>query len=108
MQRATAAFFLQPILGVGTYDPGPEDEKLLQDAITTYGSDYLPLVKNFFITAGNVTRQRTFAVDLTDLFGGETGLYRDQRHPNAEGYQRIAQAIRDELSSRGLLPRTRQ
>ena len=36
MQRATAAFFLQPILGVGTYDPGPEDEKLLQDAITTY------------------------------------------------------------------------
>ncbi len=96
--------FLQPILGVGTYNPGPEDEKLLQDAIKTYGPNYLPLAKDFFITAGNVTRQRTYLVDLTDLFGGKTGLYRDQRHPNAEGYRQIAQAIRDELHTRELLP----
>ncbi len=85
-----------------------EAEKLLQDVIKTHGPNYLPLVKDFFITAGNVTRLRTFSVDLTDLFGGETGLYRDQRHPNAEGYRQIAQAIRDELSARGLLPTTRQ
>lgn len=100
--------FLQPILGVGAYDPAPEDEKLLQDAVKTYGPNYLPLAKDFFAGAGREARQMTFVVDLIDVFNGETRLYRDQRHPNAEGYGQIAQTIRDELNARGLLPRTRQ
>ncbi len=100
--------FLQPILGAGAYDPGPKDEKLIQDVIKTYGPNYLPLAKDFFATAGREARQMAFVVDLIDVFSGETGLYRDQRHPNAAGYRQIAQAIRDELKARGLLPTTRQ
>lgn len=100
--------FLQPILSVGAYDPAPKDEKLLRDATKTHGPNYLALVKDFFAGASREAQQMTFVVDLTDVFSGQTGLYRDQRHPNTEGYRQIAQAIIDELNARGLLPRTRQ
>ena len=100
--------FLQPILGVGAYDLGQDDELLIQEAIQKFGPDYLPLAKDFFISAGSEARQTPFLVDLTDLFRGQTGLYRDQRHPNAEGYRQIAQAIIDDLHARGLLAGTRK
>ena len=66
---------------------------------------YLPLAKDFFIRTGNVTRQRTFAVDLTDVFGGETGLYRDQRHPNAEGYRQSPKRFATNLAPGDSFPR---
>ena len=93
---------------MGEYELGPDDEMLIQEAIQNFGPDYLPLAKDFFVSAGSEARQTTFLVDLTDLFRGHTGLYRDQRHPNAEGYRQIAQAIIDELHTRGLLAGTRK
>lgn len=98
--------YLQPILGVGAYKQGPDDEKLIQDVTKSLGPNYLPLAKDFFATAGIWTQQTPYAVDLTGVFDGETNLYRDQRHPNAEGYRKIAQAIRDDLSARKLLSKS--
>ena len=93
--------FLQPTLGIGEYDSSPEDLRLIAEATRERGL-YLDRLESFYGEARDVAAKSEYIEDFTDLFAGKTGLYRDARHPNAEGYALIARSIFDTLRDRGI------
>ncbi|MCH7908424.1 MAG: SGNH/GDSL hydrolase family protein, partial [Candidatus Hydrogenedentes bacterium] len=93
--------FLQPTLGTGEYEPNPEDLKLMAEANQGHGM-FLDRLESFYGEARHVAAESDYIEDFTDLFSGKTGLYRDARHPNAEGYALIARSIFNTLRNRGI------
>jgi lysophospholipase L1-like esterase len=97
--------FLQPAVGVGDYSPSTEEEMMLRYTNEQREGKYVGHLEAFYCDARERCRKLSFCTDLTDVMRGEINMYRDSRHPNPEGYRLIAEAIFDELSSRGLLDR---
>ena len=96
--------FIQPTLGIGDYELNEAERKMLKEAVETLGvrrnKTYIDFISDFYSNAREKCKSLGFCVDLTELFRGNPGLYRDARHPNSSGYRIIAQAIVDELVKR--------
>jgi lysophospholipase L1-like esterase len=85
--------FLQPILGIGDYVPTAEENKMLLEK----GKGYLGIVKDFYDNARPISKELPFCIDITGIFDEKTGMYRDPRHSNKEGYRIIAETVFNEL-----------
>jgi len=93
---------LQPVLGIGEYVPAPEELEMLQQAARMFGGTYRDMLEDFYREARPIAEEAGYIVDLTDVFAGQSGRYRDARHPNAAGYGIIAESIFVELEARVL------
>ncbi len=91
--------FLQPILGVGEYDPTPDELQMLNQR----GEAYYQKVQNYYAEAKSVCAKYSYCVDLTDVFQSEAQVYLDARHQNSRGVDVIAGTIYDELVKRNSL-----
>lgn len=98
--------FLQPTLGVGNYIPTFEEAEALKQMVRPLGqTPYVQEANDFYVEARAACRRMDYCVDLVGLFEGKTGLYKDPRHPNEEGYRIIGKAILETLIQRGWLKR---
>lgn len=95
--------FLQPLIGFGQYTPneterswGPESGK---------DPNYWSCVTQVFSAARKICREELdFCTDITDVFANHgSGLYHDNRHPNAKGNRIMAEAIFKDLRLRQLV-----
>jgi lysophospholipase L1-like esterase len=89
--------FLQPTLGTGEYKPTQHET----DMLAKRGKGYVRTVNLFDEKARLLAAEHSYIVDLTDVLAGQSGMYRDPRHPNDKGNRIIAQAIFSELRRRG-------
>lgn len=89
--------FLQPVLGVGSYVPTPQEIKMLDEAISLSKDRYGNWLREFYTPTIREAAVLPFVEDITDVFGADNDLYRDARHPNGEGYKRIAERIYQHL-----------
>lgn len=100
--------FLQPVLGIGRYNASPDDDVLLEDANEAQHGRYIEQMAEFYDAAVEACDRLPFAYPLLNAFDGKTNMYRDARHPNADGYGIIARAIYDELVAQGSIDRIRE
>ncbi len=84
---------LQPVLGIGDYSPSTREAELFDDATRLFGGQYLEKLNGFYESAKARSESLDYVYDFTELFAGETEMYRDARHPNADGYLKIAAAV---------------
>jgi lysophospholipase L1-like esterase len=96
---------LQPVLGVGNYYPTAGEYELLETADDLRRGKYRSIIRDFYGEAVPEAAKLDYCVDLSGAFAGRSGLYRDARHPNADGYRVIAEAVYTELQARGMLQR---
>ena len=92
--------FLQPALGVGQYTPTPKEREMLKAAARMFGGQYLEMLDDFYSNAVPIADATPYVENLTETFAGKSGLYRDARHPNAEGYRVIAEVIAAHVAER--------
>ncbi len=97
------ACYLQPVLGSGTYKPSAEERKMFDAANESQRGAYGKWVQDFYAEARITCEKLPYATDFADVFAGEADVYRDARHPNAEGNNIIARAILEDLRQRGVL-----
>ena len=95
--------FLHPTMGVGDYNPSPDEEEMLRYASEQKEGKYLDQVEEFYREAKETCERLPYCTDLTDALRGKTNMYRNARHQNANGYKVIAEAIIKDLEGRGLL-----
>lgn len=95
--------FLQPVLGAGAYVPQGTDVALFAEHVkgkrNEDGSPYIDALREFYdVVRGELAAGKpdyAHVTDLTDIFVGQEGIYRDSRHPNEIGNRLIAQRICD-------------
>jgi lysophospholipase L1-like esterase len=85
--------FLQPVLGFGDYNPIPAEVEMIKRK----GEDYFKVVNLFYGKAKEYSKGLPNCVDITNVFAGQVGMYKDPRHPNKEGYRVIAETVFFEL-----------
>lgn len=97
--------FRQPVLGVGRYEPSPEEEAMLREAIDArekHGDrTYLDHVRDFYAATREPCAELDACVDLVHVFEGTEGAYRDARHQTPVGTSVLADAVYRELLRRG-------
>lgn len=88
---------LQPVLGVGEYTASTREAELLAEAGGMFGGLYREKLSAFYAQARAAAEPLDYVVDLVDLYAPHGEMYRDARHPNAQGYSLIAEAFVQEL-----------
>lgn len=96
---------LQPTMVVGGYLPTDQEMATLRDASLGNilgDADYAEVVRDFYDgVRAELARERCPSVlDLSRLFEGRSGLFRDYRHQNEAGCTLIAEAILGALQER--------
>ena len=97
--------FLQPTLGIGEYVRSPEDDALWKRIEELMSTSYADQMSEFYSEALPRAAAIPYVADLSNVFAGKSGMYRDARHPNTEGQRVIAEAIVRELNARGIIDR---
>jgi|GEM_PF-1366721 len=89
--------FLQPTMGVGHYEYSAQDLAMKEERNDVYYSSMNELYKQLQLKCSNLD----FCIDLSNVFQGQSNLYMDPRHPNAEGNGVQAKAIFNVLARDG-------
>ena len=92
---------MQPIMGVGGLDPDERERELLAQLYAN--PRYLGELRSFYDEAGQLSEGSDAVVDLTEIFSGESGVYKDARHQTPEGGRILAESIYAEIERRGWL-----
>ncbi len=96
--------FLQPTMGVDTqYNFSGKDKKIFEVLQKAREGSLLKDTEEFYLNARKMCAQENHCNDISRLFSNKTNLYRDARHPNAEGYRLIAEEIAKILMQKGLV-----
>lgn len=105
--------FLQPTMVYGGYEPNEEEKKAMEEYAYRFfpgsGMSYHEQVTTFYdhvraeIESDSLLQDYLF--DLSNLYKGMTGLYRDYRHQNDEGCRLIADEVFKLLESKGVFDR---
>ena len=88
---------LQPVLGVGVYEPTPREEEVIQT------NGYCQQYPGFYAEAAPVAERLSCATSFADLFRGESDLFLDDCHLDDRGNAIVAAAVLLELTERDLL-----
>lgn len=92
--------FLQPAFGVGDYRPSREEYA----RVRVPDNDRKELDK-FYREALRFSSDQEYIVDLTNVFAGRNGFFRDYCHLDEEGNRLVGHAVFRELESRRWLDR---
>ncbi|MBX3176532.1 MAG: SGNH/GDSL hydrolase family protein [Candidatus Hydrogenedentes bacterium] len=95
---------LQPILGFGHYEASPEERAMLDETAAQHAPrrDYIADMQAFYRNASEAAGAYPFIMDLTGVFAGKSGMYRDSRHQTPAGVRVLAEAIYAHLEARNL------
>lgn len=89
--------FLQPTLGIGDYHPTPQEQQMLEAYIHETNGRYLNDAHEFYESALARIKTCEFVFSLVDIFKSTNNIYYNPRHPNADGYAIIANAVFNRL-----------
>ncbi len=95
---------LQPTMAID-YTPEGEEIEMLKQAVKNYEwkGDYLDTASTFYAKVRDSLPVIPNAVDFSNMYLTETGVYRDARHEGDEGTSLIAQSIARTLKDKGWL-----
>lgn len=88
---------VQPVLGQGAYRPNLAERQIQRTSRRKFAYGL------FYEQLRHSAADLAFAVDFTDVFAGQSGLYVDDCHVTRQGNRRVARAVLELLRQRGLL-----
>ena len=100
--------FRQPAVGVGSHTPDTEESEYLRkynESVARPGATitYADVIRLFYEKTNDAPARLPYCIDLVDVFGDRSGMYRDARHQTAAGAQAIADAVLVAAQQRNLL-----
>ncbi len=109
---STYVTFLQPTLVRGHVTPGAGEQRMLaapevKRSLSRVPRNYEEEVHYFYDKVQEAIaaepEKYSHIIDISDVFEGESGVYRDYRHQNTRGNKLIAKRMFDEMLAKGVI-----